>query len=272
MSGKTKNVFISWSGTASGHVAKRLHYVLPMVVPSAEPFFSEEDIGKGTISMEVLFRSMIDAKTAIICVTPSNLENRWMHFESGAVAAKLEDKARLCTLLLGGLKVGDLVKSPLGAFQHTLPIKPQVLSMFKAIATVTSDLNEQARVEASFEKWWSDIDEALTSMPTEPAPAVRDQAEMIEQILELTMAEAQRRKEKSFIDDLEPLIRTLVPFKDLLSRKLLDEMHKLHREAAPVPAMTTFAARLHAAIDASRVSSEPSEDLPNTAPPSTPPR
>ena len=48
------NVFISWSGDRSERVAAALHEWLPMVVGTAAPWMSKEDIEKGSRPLDEL--------------------------------------------------------------------------------------------------------------------------------------------------------------------------------------------------------------------------
>jgi hypothetical protein len=55
-------------------------------------------------------------RVGIICMTPENLESRWILFEAGALSKTKE--AHVCTLLVG-LTPAE-VKPPLAQFQHTM--------------------------------------------------------------------------------------------------------------------------------------------------------
>ena len=116
--GDTNNVFISWSGEWSKAAAAALHNWLPMVVQSAKPWMSDEDIEKGSRSLVEIGKALEGVKVGIICLTPENLNRPWIVFEAGALSKTLDDKTRVCTYLLGDLRP-EHVRAPLGMFQAT---------------------------------------------------------------------------------------------------------------------------------------------------------
>ncbi len=241
------NVFISWSGAQSKHVAKKLHEVLPMIISNAESFFSEIDIAKGAPSMEVLRQALVDVSAGVVCLTPGNKSNGWVQFESGAIACKVGDNTRLCTLLLGGLEVVDLAQTPFSLFQHTRPERTDIKRLFKSICDAAGTVKDRERLEHQFDKWYPDIEECLKTLPADAVPPTRQDSKMIEQILEMTMAEAQRKKENGFLDELQPLIKMIVPFKDVLAATLWAELSALsarHAMAGNIAVKTTASGNL----------------------------
>src|SRR5690349_1090027 len=84
---------------------------------------SSRDIDKGSRSLEEINSELMDTSFGIVCLTPENLEEKWIHFESGAVSKTLTAApARLWTYLWG-IKYAD-VRGPLQQFQHTLAARP----------------------------------------------------------------------------------------------------------------------------------------------------
>ena len=79
-------VFISWSGERSKIVAEALRDWLPAVIQSVKPWVSSKDIDKGSRSFAEIQAQLKDAQFGIACLTPENLTEMWIHFESGAVA------------------------------------------------------------------------------------------------------------------------------------------------------------------------------------------
>src|SRR6266566_1158547 len=80
----TYNVFISWSGERSQKVGTAIYDWLPMVVQSAKPWMSEEDIEKGSRGLDEIAKALDVMSVGIICLTPENLERPWILFETGA--------------------------------------------------------------------------------------------------------------------------------------------------------------------------------------------
>src|SRR5688572_1692433 len=97
--GKLMRVIVSWSGTASHEAAKAVYRWLPLVLDKVEPWISSEDIASGAGWFGELKEALDSVEAAIICVTPSNVHSEWMHYEAGAVAAKVK-RPFVCPYLL----------------------------------------------------------------------------------------------------------------------------------------------------------------------------
>jgi hypothetical protein len=191
---KAHNIFISWSGPRSRHVAETLKTWLPTLLQSAKPWMSESDIEKGTRGLDEIGKALAGIKIGITCLTPENLNASWILYEAGALAKALDDKTRLCTYLLGGLKPQD-VPPPLGMFQATRPEKADTR---KLVSTINVSVNEEpvpdSNLDTLFDKMWPDLEASISSMPAPTAkiPAKRSTEEMISEILELVRGESQR--------------------------------------------------------------------------------
>jgi hypothetical protein len=111
---KTK-IFLSWAEERSRYIAETLYDWLPKVITSIEPFFSQE-IEKGTKGLEEIDEHLEEYSFGIVCLTPENLSNGWIHYESGALS-KFKKETRLWTVLFE-LTKGE-VPNPIGLFQHT---------------------------------------------------------------------------------------------------------------------------------------------------------
>src|SRR5689334_21065180 len=128
MTTKPFNIFISWSGPRSKHVASALRTWLPDVIQSARPWMSDSDIDKGSRGIEEISKALDTIQVGISCLTPENLAAPWLLFEAGALSKRIGDRSRLCTYLLGKLNKSD-VPQPLGMFQHTIAEEEETRKM-----------------------------------------------------------------------------------------------------------------------------------------------
>lgn len=193
------NVFISWAGDRSRHVALALRDWLPKVLQAANPFMSDSDIDKGSRGLLVLAKALEDMKVGIVCLTPENLKASWLLFEAGALSKTLDRGTRVCTYLLAGLKP-EAVSPPLGQFQATKADKAQTGQMLQDInKTLGSPVLEQ-NLAAVFDAMWPTLEAALSSMPKPETdvPPKRSLEDMVAEILELSRAEAKVRSQAQF--------------------------------------------------------------------------
>jgi hypothetical protein len=184
-------VFISWSGERSENIAKTLRDWLPNVIQALEPWMSASDIEQGTRWSTEIAAQLQESRVGIICLTPENLKEPWILFESGALSKTL-DKTYVCTYLVG-LEPADL-SWPLAMFQAT---KADEQSTRKLLHTINSALEKHAlpetRLNDIFNVWWPKLAEKLAALPqvrTSTKPQ-RDERTLLEEVINLSRTQAE---------------------------------------------------------------------------------
>lgn len=181
-------VFISWSGEESQAIAQILRDELPLVINAIDPFVSSEDLEKGAPWFHAISRELESSSFGIICLTSANLQSKWLHFEAGAIAAKVS-QSHVAPLLIGVEEAA--VKAPFSQFQLTTLSKPDFL---KLILSINHALKEKSlsddKLRRGFEMWWPQFEKkaniALAGIPKSHAPKVeRGDREILEEILSL---------------------------------------------------------------------------------------
>ncbi len=179
-------VFICWSGTASHVLAEGLRKWLPLVIQAVKPFLSSEDIRKGSRWSAELHGRLARINFGILRMTPENLQEPWIHFESGALSKNLESGS--VSALLLAVKFSDLSK-PLQLFQHTQVTREDIFKLVASINRAVSPPLDDERLELSFNAHWKDFEkviqdarEALVSTSV-VAPEKRDPAETLDEVL-----------------------------------------------------------------------------------------
>lgn len=211
--GDKYNVFISWSGQRSKWAAEALRDWLPLVLQAARPWMSEADIDKGSRGLDEVGRALEGMKIGIICLTPENLDARWILYEAGALSKTLDAKTRLCTYLLAGLQFQN-VQAPLGMFQATKAEKEETR---KLVHTINKALDgepvPEQNLDAVFDGMWPRLEQKLTALPEveQVVEAGRSSEEMLAEILEISRAEANRRRKTDRLDQYLPLMDELMP-------------------------------------------------------------
>lgn len=215
MSTKPFNIFISWSGDRSKHIALGLKNWLPAILQTARPWMSETDIDKGARGVEEIGKALSEIRIGIVCLTPENLDSRWVLFEAGALAKTLDVKTRLCTYLLGGLEPKH-VPQPLGIFQATRAIKDDTKQLIRTInAAINEEPLNEVIIETLFEPLWPKLEKIIASMPENKAPIKRPVEDMVAELLEMVRAESVRRRKTDFMEAYIPTIQKLFPLLDL---------------------------------------------------------
>jgi hypothetical protein len=156
---------------------------------------SSEDIHKGARWSPALTRQLASVNFGILCMTPENLGERWIHFEAGALS-KAQETGRVSGLMLD-VAVSD-ISGPLQQFQHTGLRKDELLKLIKSInEAMTEPVGDDVLVP-NFEAHWpfiegviQDARNALKSGSV-PPPKRRDLHEVLEEIL-TSIRELQRQ-------------------------------------------------------------------------------
>lgn len=184
------DIFVSWSGERSRVAGEALKDWLPQVIQALTPWSSAETIPRSGA-----------AGFGIICLTAENLHHDAILFEAGALSGTLENRF-ICGLLLD--LEADEVAAPLSRFEL---IRAEKREIRKLLSTLNSILSQGAlsepRLEASFQKWWPDLEQKLVS-----SRAAEEPVRMVEQqssddlIAKLTRAAQTATEQAGFICDL----------------------------------------------------------------------
>jgi len=181
-------VFISWSGDLSKKIAEELRNWLPAVLQSVKPYFSDDDIDKGTIWNREIFKELEDTNIGLICLTPDNVDKPWINFEAGSLS-KSFDKSKICTLLFS-LEPSAL-KGPLTSFQCTKFVKEEYRKLIETINDCATDYKlESKTLDMAFESMWPLFEKKITTKISSHKSAdkieKRPDRDILEEILELS--------------------------------------------------------------------------------------
>lgn len=157
------NIFIAWSGGRSRNVADKLREWLPIVVPSASPWFSQEDIPAGEPSVQQIHAALQSVKFAVVCVTRDNLDSRHMMFEAGAVANL--GSSRVAPYLVD-LNHAD-IPSPLSDFQFMESSKEDTRRLLRSIAQQLEDTPDLDAINKRFNRFWDELESKLDEIRAE---------------------------------------------------------------------------------------------------------
>jgi ribosome-binding protein aMBF1 (putative translation factor) len=146
-------LFLAWSGVASERLAEFMREWLPSVVQAIEPFMSSQDIRKGQRWANEIGASLSTTQFALLCLTPANLNSRWIHFEAGA-AMKME-QGRVSALLFDVSPTE--VEYPLQQFQHTQLTKDDLWKLIRDLNRLCPAPLGELQLRRSFERSYPDV-------------------------------------------------------------------------------------------------------------------
>ena len=182
------DVFLSWSGSTSRQVAEVLSEWLPTVVQRVKPWISSRDIASGQRWFDQVSNTATSYSYGLFCLTPENINSRWMHYEAGALSSFGED-AHIVGLLLQGLSPAQ-IGGPLGQYQHIVLNKSGMEKLLTDMNELAGDDRLSQDVLArTFERAWPEFEDqyntitAMASMAN-PVPE-RSLRDMQEELLEL---------------------------------------------------------------------------------------
>jgi hypothetical protein len=205
------NVFISWSGNRSKHVAEALREWLPMVLQVAKPFLSKKDIDKGSRWHIELANALETTKVGIVCLTPENPLAPWLLFEAGALSKTVDRGTVVCTYLLAGLQPSD-VRPPLSEFQATKAEKDETQQMLQSINKAIGSPLAEHTLNGVFDALWPMLEAKLSALP-EPetnVPPKRNLEDMISEVLDLSRTAAKSRESVEFMERYLPTLEVLM--------------------------------------------------------------
>lgn len=213
-------VFISWSGDKSRKLAQALKDWLPSVIQAVTPYFSPDDLEKGSRWSSEISKELEEASVGIVCLTKTNLQAPWLMFEAGALAKTVE-RSRVVPLLFE-VQPSD-IKGPLVQFQATEFSKKDIKKLVKTINSALGDRQLTTVVlDKVFEKWWPEFERNVNSVlmetdQTDNSPHRTDR-DILEELLEISRATFYEPSTNA-IDLLLPIEKLGLPKETLYSLK-----------------------------------------------------
>jgi hypothetical protein len=179
------NVFLSWSGERSKAIAEELRNWIPSVLQFAKPYFTPNDIEKGSKWGSEISKKLADSNVGLICLTKDNINKPWILFEAGALS-KDQDRSRVCSVLFGADEA-DLT-GPLATFQNA---KFDKSDFKKVVGTINDSAGQSALAKDTFDRvfemWWPQLEVKIQAiMATEYGlrdSNTRPDREILEEIL-----------------------------------------------------------------------------------------
>ncbi len=164
-------------------VAVALREWLPDVIQGVEPWMSSADIEAGARWSSRVQDELAASNFGIICVTPENQTAPWLLFEAGAIAKSFDDA--LVVPYLIELTPAELYSGPLTQFQAKCASRQETLEIVRAI---NGSMRERAlppeKLERTFDRWWPDLERAITQLPLpRGVPTRRTAEDMLEELL-----------------------------------------------------------------------------------------
>jgi len=220
-------VFISWSGELSKKLAEEIRLWLPGVLQFVKPYFTPNDIEKGTRWSTEIASELESSNVGIICLTKDNLNKPWILFEAGALSKNF-GKSNVCTILFN-FDSADFT-GPLTSFQATKFDKTD----FKKFLTTINNTGGESKLESAvlndvFEMWWpkleSKVNSILKSQVSGEANNLRSEREILEEVLELTRLNSKRTPRRNDIAR-----ESIMPIFDLLQQMQYRSMKTGNKE------------------------------------------
>lgn len=154
-------VFLAWSGPTSQKLAEFMHGWLPSVVQAIEPFMSAEDIRAGQRWSSEIGARLAEVNFALLCLTPTNLNSQWIHFEAGAVSKNLE-QGRVSGLLFD--VSATQIQFPLQQFQHTQFSKDDLWKLLQDLNALCAAPLGETQLRKAFDRNFPDVETALADL------------------------------------------------------------------------------------------------------------
>jgi hypothetical protein len=180
-------IFISWSGNTSKEISEIFKQWLPGVIQAIKPYFSPDDISKGSRWNNEISKELEDTKIGIICLTKDNLEAPWIMFEAGALSKNI-DNSKVCPILFG-IEPTD-IQGHLIQFQASKFSKNEIKKIIKMMnPELGQDALSNDVLNEVYEMWWPKLEEKILSILQNKKPnkeIIRSERQILEEVLTLT--------------------------------------------------------------------------------------
>lgn len=206
-------IFISWSGEISKALAEAVRDWIPKVLQTVKPYFTPDDIEKGSRWAKEISNELATSQFGIICLTQDNQHSPWILFEAGALSKNLEE-SKVCPILFN-FDATEL-KGPLASFQATKFNKDDIKKLLESINNSCSETKlEQKSLDETFEMWWPQLEKSIETILSRSSsvskPKKRSDRDILEEILELARSNA-----KAFISEQTQVSN--ITIEDLVAR------------------------------------------------------
>lgn len=161
-------IFVSWSKEPAKSIAVELKHFLEMTLRTANVWVSESDIEKGKRWGPEIARELETADAGIVCVTPNNKLEPWLHFEAGALSKSLES-SRIHPLCFEIAK--NQLPPTLSQFQATEFDREDFLSLVIAlnVSRKTDAPEQESGVRERFYRQWERFEESVAEALKKPS-------------------------------------------------------------------------------------------------------
>jgi hypothetical protein len=127
------------------------------VIQSLRPWISSRDIPSGKRWFDQISNAANTHSYGLFCLTPENVDSKWIHFETGAIS-NTQAESHIVGLLLQGLSPSQ-ISGPLSQFQHVKLNKDGMMKLLSDMNTVVESGAVSNHVLMSvFERSWSDFE------------------------------------------------------------------------------------------------------------------
>ena len=229
------NVFISWSGERSREYAEELRNWLPGVLQYTKPYFTPDDIEKGSRWNSELANELEISHVGIFCITKDNINSPWINFEAGALSKRI-DKSLVIPILFA-IDSTEL-EGPLIQFQYAQFAKQEIKKVIDTINNASGDNKlESAVLSNVFNKWWQELNERIRIIIDKPDTSYkkkRTDRDLLEELLKLSrISQVRGQIDDEIVQDLmEALIRTHDSIAE--GKSQLEMMENLRKFQSPI--------------------------------------
>jgi len=145
---------------------------------------SAKDIDLGTRWENAIGEALASTSFGVLCLTPENLDSRWILFEAGALAKQI-DHSRVVPILFQ--VAASEVKPPLSQFQNEQITENGIRGLLKAIDGISPRPLGGDKLNDRFNAFWPTLMNTLELAKTGPGPAPkrRELSDVLEEVLSI---------------------------------------------------------------------------------------